>query len=336
MRAAFSADQRFDSLRQPSALAAVLGTVTHDLEESVAKGAFRSLSDEVLRVEVEAWWDRRVEAARATLVAAATFGQPPAPARWPFYTRKRRRAITRAVDRLASRGRGAGGARPGVETWLESDVPPLKGKIDRIERVGGSTTIVDVKTSLSAEVSIDQRQQLLFYAALLRAAEGEEATTLAVEYVLEQHRESFACNWDEVDAFVDGVIALSAEVSEAGGDRDGLASLARPSPVACGRCDFQAVCGPHAAFVDETWSPYDRFVVGAVTGLETTRTGSAVSLRVLKGSHHAQGDEVVFLTWPASVSAPRCGALLAVSGAERTQDPSTIRGTWDTRAREWK
>ena len=98
---------------------------------------------------------------------------------------------------------------PAIEEPLSCGDPPLRGRPDRVERFNGRVVIVDLKTGIPPEEGISRsyRVQLLFYAALLRCATGEQADEVAIEWI-DGSRDTTPIDPLEVESLVSHLLEL--------------------------------------------------------------------------------------------------------------------------------
>lgn len=152
----------------------------------------------------------------------------------------------------------------------------MAGRPDMVDRGDSGLRVVDLKTGVrQSEVTQAQRQQLLFYCALMLHAVGE----LPAEAVV---RDAAGEQWS-IEFNADDVAAEERRAEEA------LAALqeaetvpleARPSQSACGTCPFRLICGPFLEAYDPVWR-VGRVRVGRVVGVtESQGVRSSVDIEV--------------------------------------------------------
>ena len=153
-------------------------------------------------------------------------------------------ALTRYHARLqggGEDGEGQDGERS-QPVWFERQfdfrVGPhhLRGRVDRVDRVGDEYELIDYKTSRpkSAEQLRDD-VQLSLYALAAREDWGLESTRQAYYYVLDDLKVPVTHGAQEADAVKDVVLAVGDGI---------LAQELEPTPsrTACSMCDYRIVC----------------------------------------------------------------------------------------------
>src|SRR6266516_2318733 len=130
---------------------ALLGAATHHLAEATSRGDFDKVPPDEASEELGSWWDRYVARGRSQFEKMGSPGSIPVPMRWPFYALKRVRAVQYAQQIVDARRCSRLPAHIGgsVELELQSDDPPLSGRIDRVERGPQGVCLVDLKTGAS-------------------------------------------------------------------------------------------------------------------------------------------------------------------------------------------
>ncbi len=136
------------------------------------------------RQQLEALWDKEVDRSAAVLAKAWAPSVPPLPDLWPGYQLTRARTIRRIERRLITSVRSGESHQEGTGVEVDLDDPEsgLFGRIDRVERRGPVTRVIDLKTGLrQGEPTQDQRRQLLLYALLVQRRDGEWPGEIVIE-----------------------------------------------------------------------------------------------------------------------------------------------------------
>jgi hypothetical protein len=135
---------------------------------------------------------------------------------------------------------GAGGGPPenAEEMWIETDDPPLRGRLDRVRR----GVIVDYKTG-DPDAS-EHEAQLLFYAVLWWLRYGRPPERLEVRYPGDV-RQIAVPGPDELAVAVDGLRAEIAAIDHA---LNGSPPPARPALETCRYCPVRQLCDEFWAF----------------------------------------------------------------------------------------
>ena len=195
-RFAFSADPRFRPLDR-GGLPAALGNVIHTVAERVGGRGARDAGDDVDSF-LSDLWDEAVVGEVGKLEAEARLTPVPEPHLWPNYEVARARFLGRLRRQLRR-----GPTEPGLvrgptrrEVWISAPDMRFRGRVDRVESgQDGSVTIVDLKSSqeYGDEITERHRRQLLVYAALWHAENGEWPRRAAIELNSGERR------WMEID-----------------------------------------------------------------------------------------------------------------------------------------
>ncbi|WP_350224430.1 PD-(D/E)XK nuclease family protein [Mycolicibacterium sp. lyk4-40-TYG-92] len=269
-RVGFGRDTSASSLRRSSPRAS-LGTVVHSVK--------RQFGDPRGFEEV---WDAEVAIQQARLCAEWAPAIPPSPDNWPGWSLTKTR-IGKAWQRFGpspvvqQKSRGGGGLLPPLpwrERLLEHPTLPLRGEPDLVDRVDGKLWVIDTKTGLhQEEPTVEQRDQLLFYCALVDATLGEAPVTAAIE-TSRGERHSFQVDPDEVNNIVQQALDVLARFNAAAAS-EFSENLASPSAQNCGWCPFRPACGPFFQAYDETWE-----IPHAVLFTVSSANGSKLGLEV--------------------------------------------------------
>lgn len=247
-RVGFGRDRTTSSLRRSSPRAS-LGTVAHSVKRQI--GDPRGF---------EAVWEAEVALQQAKLGAEWAPAIPPSPENWPGWslTRTRMRKAWRRFESsspvVQTKPLEGGGLPP--LPWRERSLDhpnlPLRGEPDFVDRVDGKLWVVDTKTGLNQEdPTPSQRDQLLFYCALVEANLGEIPDIAAIE-TSRGERYSFPVDPTEVEKVVQQALAVLARFNAAAAN-EFSENLASPSAEDCGWCPFRPACGPFFQAYDKTW-----------------------------------------------------------------------------------
>ncbi len=246
-RVGYGRDTTTSSLRRSSPRAS-LGTVAHSVKRQF--GDPRGF---------ESVWDEEVALQQARLCAEWAPAIPPSPENWPGWslTKTRiRKAWRRFEPTTVVKTKSSGGGNlpplPWRERSLEHPTLPMRGEPDLVDRIDGKLWVVDTKTGLNQEdPTRAQRDQLLFYCALVEATLGEFPEIAAIE-TARGERYSFPVDPTEVENVVQEALALLARFNAAAANKFSE-NLASPSAEECGWCPFRPACGPFFQTYDETW-----------------------------------------------------------------------------------
>lgn len=295
-RLTYSRDSEVSPLNRPSPVSA-LGDVVHEVTERLGEAA-----------DFDSVWEAAVAKATSRLARSWAPAQPPSPETWPGWSLKRirvrktweRAAGTVSLPRTRVSGEHAArlGARPPLpwrERWLQHPTWPLAGKPDLVEQRADGIWVVDLKTGLNqAEPTPEQRQQLLFYCALVEAEAGELPRYAAIE-TTQGARFPIAVKRDEVDDVCERALALLEQVN--GVDDRGLTTaLATPSVEACAWCAFRPACAPFFDAYDETW-PIPHALLFEVVSVDTSAHGYCVET-IVRLPKWREGERVHVVGFP--------------------------------------
>lgn len=263
-RVGFGRDVTTSSLRRSSPRAS-LGVVAHSVK--------RRFGDPL---GFEAVWDAEVALQQAKLAEDWAPAIPPSPENWPGWslTKTRIRKAWRRFEpgpmvKTKSARVGNLSPLPWRERSLDHPVLPLRGEPDLVDRVDGELWVIDTKTGLNQEGPTQaQRDQLLFYCALVEANLGEMPDRAAIE-TSRGETYSFRVDPVEVEAAVRRAIALLARFNAAAAS-EFSDSLASPSAEGCGWCPFRPACGPFFRSYQEAWEiPHAVLFTVTSTGVGT-------------------------------------------------------------------
>ena len=254
-RFAFSADPRFRPLIG-GGLPAALGNVVHTVAERVDERAARDAGDDVDSLLNELW-DAAVTSEVGNLAAEERLAPVPDPPMWPNYEVTRARVLGRLRRQLLREptGEGTGRAPARREAFLSAPDMRFRGRVDRVESgQDGSVTIVDLKSSqeYGDEITERHRRQLLVYAALWHAENGEWPRRAAIELNSGERR------WMEIDAAeaqetVASFLRLLDEFNERAEDGEDMTKWAVPRPDNCMYCPFRVACQPFFDALSPEW-----------------------------------------------------------------------------------
>jgi CRISPR/Cas system-associated exonuclease Cas4 (RecB family) len=215
-----------------------------------------------------------------------------------------------------------------VEAELSDPGSILWGRVDRIDRIGSTTRVVDLKTGLKqGQPTEDQKRQLLLYAVLVERTRGEWPAEIAIENA---SGEQMASPLDpaEAEAALAEVLAAADDfnrrIDESG------AFDARPSAETCRWCAYRVVCDSYWSAVRVDWE--HRSFLGEVTGSGTSGEGAFVDLR-LESPVDATSSSVHLTGLPAK---PQSDSVwFAAVDVRGLVDPKDARARWSSRIRSW-
>lgn len=245
-RVGFGRDTSTSSLHRSNPRAS-LGTVAHSVKRQF--GDPRGF---------EVVWNAAVAVQQSRLCAEWAPAIPPSPENWPGWSLTKTR-IRKAWHRfkpsptVQSMPRGGGlPPLPWRERPLDHPTLPLRGEPDLVDRVNGKIWVIDTKTGLNQEdPTPGQRDQLLFYCALVQANLGEVPEMAAIE-TSRGERYAFRVDPVEVERVTEQALTLLARFNAAA-EGEFSEALASPSADECGWCPFRTACGPFFQTYDETW-----------------------------------------------------------------------------------
>jgi RecB family exonuclease len=330
LRVAFSRDTSLRSWQRPSTYTS-LGEVAHAVTEAALRGNDWGANPSTVRSKLEAFWDEMVSRSSAALAKAWTPSVPPLPELWPGYQLTRVRTIRRAVRTLASSGAAT---QPhyegtGAEVELEDSGSGLFGRVDRIERHGLSTRVIDLKTGLRQhEPTEEQRRQLLLYAILVHRTSGEWPSEIVIEdasggqMAMPLDIPAAETAASEVDA---AVRMFNDHISH----RD-VVSTALATPERCRWCAFRVVCTPYWRELRSDWRQSS--VLGEIVEADPYEQGAFVELRIESPVDLAS--QVVHVSALPASPAPENRWMAAV-GVEGDPSEGEVRARWSTTTRTW-
>lgn len=330
LRAAFSRDPVLRVWRRPSTYS-LLGTVAHAVIEAAFKRADWEDDPEAARAQISALWDEQVNRAAGTLIKAWAPSAPPRPELWPGYQLTRSRTIRRAVRLVSSRERATGPHQPGtgVEVELEDATSGLSGRVDRIERHGSATRVVDLKTGLhQGEPTEEQHRQLLLYAVLVRQETGEWPSEIAIEDA-SGGQISMPLEVAEAEATAKEVAEAVRAFNELNGTGH-IVEAARPTAERCRWCAFRVVCAPYWHRLRSDWG--HRSLLGEVLEVGNSDHGTFVRLRV-ESPVDLAGSVVHVSVLPAPLGSS--DKWMAAVGVEGDPVLAEVRARWSTTVRIW-
>jgi RecB family exonuclease len=331
LRVAFSRDPERRSWNRPSTYS-VLGLAAHAVtEEAFKQKEWLDGDTSSIRSELEKLWERKIARGADSLNKAWAPAIPPPPQEWPGYALTRTRTIRRATKLLAAsrpdRTKPKGGI--GIEIELRDEASELFGRADRIERDGGSTRIVDLKTGLHQDVPTeDQRRQLLMYAILVHRSTGEWPNSVAVEdasgiqYIMPLDPADAESALSEVEA-----AKTSFNKSVETGD---FISNADPTSDRCRWCAFRVLCHPFWKELASDWG--QRAACGTVEEVGTSDGGAYVAFTVESPVEMA-GRVVHVSSLPKSL--PVTATKVAIVDWAGASESGAVRARWSTTIREW-
>lgn len=331
-RLGFSRDPEVSSLSRPSPVSA-LGDVLHDVTQRLGEPA-----------DFDLVWEEAVSKAAARLAGAWAPARPPSPETWPGWSLKKvrmRKAWERARGVSKSPRVQVGGERaspslasmpplPWRERWLQHPQWPLAGKPDLVERHADGVWVIDLKTGLSqAEATSEQRQQLLFYCALVETALNELPSHAAIE-TSQGIRHPFEVDRQEVQDVCDRALDILKQVSDIGDS--GLASaLADPSLEACAWCSYRPACAPFFEAYDEAW-PIPHALVFDVVSRDTSAHGYSVEA-VVQRPRWREGQHVHIIGFPFN-EPPEAGERWGATNFAGLA--SSAIALWNTTVFQWR
>lgn len=330
VKVAFGRDKRFKGWRRPSTYS-LLGDAAHSVTEAAFKRTDWSSEPSQLRVELEAAWERCVAAGTTRLKSAWSPAIPPPAEEWPGYQLTKVRTLRRAETMITSR-EANGGEPPrgtGVEATLTDPGSILHGRIDRIDRKGGTVRVVDLKTGLrQGAPTEDQTRQLLLYSVLVQRTSGEWPAEIAIESA---SGEQTAAPLDPADAEIalGQVLTAVADFNEHIKDRS-QSLTAQPSPESCRWCAYQVVCGSYWDELRSDWNHHS--VLGEISAMGSSAQGAYVDVRVVSPTDSTRS--TVHL---ASVPQLPSGESTWIAGTDLrvSADSGAMRAKWSSKIRAW-
>ena len=314
-------------VRTKPSLAAALGQVAHEMHEFYWRGGVADQAEDAIEPALRDEWDRLVAAKQHVLDGIYGDGAPPRAVDWPGYALTRSRTI-RSLRRLAEVrpvGRGSGAVKS--EIRLTDDVTGLYGTLDRLEVSDGKVTIVDLKSGVwQAEVTPEQRRQLLLYAWLVHVARG----TWPVEVIIETAagvQTAIAVVKEEVEQHVAKAHELVTEFNAAvDAGWTALAGCARPAEETCRGCIARVACEPYWTALSTEWR-YQGAVYGRVTKSTATPEGTTITVDTIRPRGRLGQPTAVYQVRAVDIGVDD---VIAVVGADERGSASVLRCRWDT------
>ena len=330
LRAGFSRDVRFKRWRRPSTYS-VLGESAHAVIEAAFKRTDWPNDPDRLRDQIEAVWDGSVAVGVAKLAKAWAPANPPPADEWPGFQLTRARTARR-VERLvtaAPAARVAPAPGTGIEVTLEDPNSMLFGRVDRIDRVGSTVRVVDLKTGLKqGDATEGQTRQLLLYAILVHRSTGEWPAEIAIEDASGAQTVRPLAPV-EAEGALDQVTSAVASFNErASGPTPSF--TAQPDPDTCRWCAYRVVCRPYWVGLRDEWK--HRSVLGEILSSGTSDRGAHVELQISSPS-----DTLETRTQLTSLAeAPPNGASwIAAVDLKGGVDNREMRARWSSLVRMW-
>ena len=215
-----------------------------------------------------------------------------------------------------------------MEVELRDPDSGLCGRIDRIERDGSTTRVVDLKTGPhQEEPTEEQRRQLLLYAVLIHRTTGDWPTSIAIEDASgTRYTEPLDASSAE-QALADVQSAVAAFNTAI--DKDILIESAEPSDERCGRCAYRVVCHPYWDALESSWD--HRSVVGTVVASGKSGGGAFAEIQIERPTDRT--GRRMHLAGVAG-TLPTDGKI-AVIGWIGPADGCDVRARWSTVLRTW-
>lgn len=332
LRVAFARDPQHKGWRRPSTFSA-LGTVAHAVTEEAFKRNDWPGDPAAARAALHGVWDDHVDREAKRLAEAWAPATPPPPGEWPGYALTKARTVRRALKHITKEPVASAGAElpagTGVEIELRDEHSGLFGRADRIDAIGGTTQVVDLKTGLNQEEpSEEQRRQLHLYAVLVHAETGSWPTSIAVEDASGQKYEE-ALDPDEAKATLAEVLEAVRQFNEHTKAID-LLDTARPDAERCRWCPFRVVCSPYWDALRADWE--HRAALGSVRDSGAAETGAFVTLDIEHPADRAP--RTVHISGLAQ-AIPDGAAHLAVVDWAGVATAEDVRARWTTMSRAW-
>ena len=205
----------------------------------------------------------------------------------------------------------------------------LFGRVDRIDRVGSTVRVVDLKTGLKQGDPTDaQTRQLLLYAVLVHRTTGDWPAEIAIEDASgEQTVRPLAP--EEAEMALEQVTSAVASFNERA-SAPALSLTAQPDPDTCRWCAYRVVCRPYWVARRADWK--HRSVLGEIRSSGTSDRGAHVELRVASPSGTAA--TVTQLSSLAETPTNAAGWIAAVD-LQGGVDTVVMRAQWSSLVRMW-
>lgn len=249
-----------------------LNPATRGLRRTGLRAAVGLVAQKVLersygsQEQFSAAWAVASEATQDRLAREWAPATPPSPQHWPGWALTKQQ-VARRVVRVGTEASGgenvvpraaqcptprhaARATLPWRERQLDDARLGLAGRPDLVERIGGVLTVVDFKTR-GGDITSDQRDQLLIYAALVRSVFGElpaHAETRRADGSMQ----GFGVQTADVDEVVQRALDARATLKEAASR--GRSLEATSGPETCPACTFRVACGPFLQAYQPDWA----------------------------------------------------------------------------------
>lgn len=261
-QAAFKRDTNFDYLQRVNPFL-LRGTVVHSVREK-SPNKLLDVPDENFRDAFNEIWESEMKVQHQRLVDDWSPASVPDFEDWPEYRRVQSRTrinVKKEIQRIIDSREG--GERPVVEGWFEDERLKLKGKPDRVETWDSQTVaIVDIKTGPDqGEIRPEQRRQLLFYAHLFKASNGQTPKKIVVENTRGERSIEDITDSD-IDTVVEEILELRNNFNSA--LEGNLETFATPSKESCQHCPYRSHCDPFWSAYDKEWSEWKISISGKV------------------------------------------------------------------------
>jgi hypothetical protein len=330
LRAAFSRDARFKTWRKPST-SSILGEAAHAVTEAAFKRKDWSEDPNQRTAQLDAAWDGFIATGIAKLKTAWDPATPPPAEEWAGYQLTKARTLRRANRTISGAPviRGAPAPGTGIEVTLEDPGSMLFGRVDRIDRVGSTVRVVDLKTGLKqGEATEGQIRQLLLYAILVHRTSGEWPAEIAIEDASGAQTVT-PLDPREAEIALEQVTSAVASFNERA-SAPTPSHTSQPDPDTCRWCAYRVVCRPYWVALRADWK--HRSVLGEVLGSGTSNRGAHVELRVTSPSDGA--GTVAQLTALAEAPADAASWIAAVD-LQSGVDTAEMRAKWSSSVRIW-
>lgn len=332
LRVAFYRDPSYQSFRRPSTYS-VLGEVAHAVTELAYKVGGFDGNESAARTMLEEQWEKELERHSVKLAAAWAPGTPPPAGEWPGYSLTRARTVRRGARLLASRQSEREPTGPIAGTGIEVDLVDtesgLSGRVDRIERSGNHTRIVDLKSGLhQGAPSADQHRQLLLYAVLAHRSTGEWPAEIAIEDA-SGAQVAIGLDSSEAETALVEVLAAVNSFNKDAGSAD-FRTKAEPNPDLCRWCAFRVSCGPYWRELRTDWE--HRAVFGEIEEAGGSDSGGYARVSVASPVDLV-GRSVHVSSLAESLSSEATHlAIVDVGGSVASE---SVRARWSSMWRSW-
>jgi len=335
LRVAFDLDRNFQSLRRPS-IAAVLGTIVHETTEAAAKQRVWPDDQASRRAQIEGLWAQRENGGRAALEKAWSPAVPPLLTDWPGYEMKRVQTVRRILRSLPAMTDNASTPDQSqrkniVEERIDDAVSGLFGWPDRVEVVGDSYRVVDLKTGSDQEEPTDaQRRQLILYAVLVHRKYRQWPIALEIQDIAGNRRPVAYRPLDAESALrevEDWITEFNQAITEGR-----VRSLAHPGPDQCRSCPYRVVCSSYWKNLLSQWN--HQSVLGRII---TSRTlGQLTQLAIEVVSPLDRRSQIIQVTGLELEDAPGSFIYASITDLSGSWPRENLHGRWSTMTRLWK